>query len=207
MKNIIYGIIFISAFTANCANAAFLSQNDNIEYRFNSTDFSFLGASTSPAFISLQISFAASPPVFVYDPITDTFINQTPVYDEVEKFFDNEFVEISLFENIDSPTAAITQQLNGTSVGGVIHIVTPNTFTITPSGVLTNSLWSDFEGLVNINMVSGNALITSIDLYINDGVSEYSASLNASPVPLPSSLILLISGIFSLCVGMRRKNV
>lgn len=71
---------------------------------------------------------------------------------------------------------------------------------------ITNPPWQDLNGKVEIKVFTGFIDIQSISIrVVNEGL-EYQSTFAATPVPIPPTLLLFISGLFTLITVTRKRT-
>jgi hypothetical protein len=66
-------------------------------------------------------------------------------------------------------------------------------------------LWEDLEGRVELTVLSGPATLDAFDISVFSGDRVWGATFNTTPVPEPSTVLLLGAGLIGLA-GLRLRS-
>jgi hypothetical protein len=110
---------------------------------------------------------------------------------------------LNFYESIDDTTSYGSYTVDGPRIGGGFGFIRPTSVDLTGEHFDGELLWEDFEGKISIYIISGVLKLTALDVQVE--IDQYlwgdtfsTDTFQISSVPVPSSALLLFSGLLGL---------
>ncbi len=191
MKNIKLLIFTLLLFNTTISYAAFILEGEQEVYNFTPSDFSQTSTTNSTG-VNFSFSFANS---FVIGGLSNPFIYNGHL--EL-----GEIITLDFYENQGDATPFNSYTLEGQAPEANAYIYVWSDFL---GNGTTFIPWLDLEGSVVVTSLIGEVELSSPNILIYDNEVQYSTNLSVVTVPLPSSLLLILSSLLPLLLFRRNK--
>jgi len=185
MKLLTVTMLIIMSCLSSTAQALVYNQGDTLTISF--ATLPYLGEADFPD--TTVIAFPATPWTVNCDPLFNcTFAPEYYLF-KLDIYEDR-------VDSIPFYTGVYNSSYAGLFIPRSINISNPS---------LGGLLWEDLEGRMELTVLSGPATLDAFDISVFSGDRVWGATFNTTPVPEPSTVLLLGAGLIGLA-GLRLRS-